>query len=118
MQADVHFEKGERFERAQAKLLPEGDWELAIEGCYYAAFQFILAGCGWRGVGHSDNHPHAEAAKLLAQASAPLEVSAAWRELETVRAGRVDGKQPNGGECERSRVRVQGIKSWALAAQP
>ena len=81
MQADAHFE------HAQAKLLPEDDWELAIEGCYYAAFQFILAACGWRGVRHSDNHRHAEAAKLLAQASAPLEVSAAWRELETVRAG-------------------------------
>jgi len=60
MQADVHFEKGMRFEQSQAKLIPEEDWELAIEGCYYAAFQFILAGREWRSVRHSDNHPHAE----------------------------------------------------------
>jgi hypothetical protein len=118
MQADVHFEKGVRFEHSQAKLFPEEDWELAIEGCYYAAFQIVLAGCQWRGVRHSDNHSHAEARNLLTQASAPSEVSAAWNELEAVRAGRVYGKQPDSGECERSRIRVQVIKSWALAAQP
>ena len=73
MQADVHFAKGERFEQAQAKLAPTTDWELAIEGCYYAAFQFILAGTEWRTVRHSDNHPHAEAVKLLTQAGAPCE---------------------------------------------
>lgn len=118
MQADVHFAKGERFEQAQAKLMPATDWELTIEGCYYAAFQFILAGTAWQGVRHSDNHPHAEAVKLLTQASAPPKVLTAWSVLETVRAGRVYGKQSDGGESERSRDRVQQIKAWALLARP
>ena len=118
MQADVHFAKGERFETAQAKLEPVTDWELAIEGCYYAAFQYILAGSLWRGVSHSDSHPHAEAMKLLTQSKAPPEVLTAWSELETVRSGRVYGKQPDGGECERSRDRVRRIKVWALSAHP
>ena len=83
MQPEVHFAKGGRFEQAQAKLAPATDWELAIEGCYYAAFQFILAGTSWRGVRHSDNHPHVEAVKLLTQASAPSEAYC----LECVRNG-------------------------------
>lgn len=118
MQPGVHFAKGERFEQAQAKLDPITDWELAIEGCYYAAFQFVLAGTAWRGVRHSDNHPHAEAMKLLTQASAPQELRAAWGALESVRSGRVYGKQADSGETERSRERIRQIKAWALLAQP
>ncbi|HEU4784552.1 MAG TPA: hypothetical protein VFS83_14520 [Ktedonobacterales bacterium] len=118
MQPEVHFAKGERFEQAQAKLAPATDWELAIEGCYYAAFQFILAGTSWRGVRHSDNHPHAEAVKLLTQAGAPSEALTAWSALETVRAGRVYGKQSDSGETERSRERVKQIKGWALLGHP
>ena len=118
MQADIHFAKGERFEQAPALLAPATDWELAIEGCYYAAFQFILAGTSWRGVRHSDNHPHAEAVKLLTQTGAPSEVLTAWSALETVRAGRVYGKQSDNGETERSRERVKQIKDWALLGRP
>jgi hypothetical protein len=114
----VHFAKGERFEQAQAKLSPATDWELAIEGCYYAAFQFILAGTAWRAVSHSDNHPHAEAVKLLTQAGAPQEVLTAWSALEAVRAGRVYGKQADSGETERSRERILQIKTWASSAHP
>lgn len=118
MQADVHFAKGVRFEQAQAKLSSTTDWELAIEGCFYAAFQFILAGTTWRGVRHSDSHPHAEAVKLLTQAGAPQELRTAWGAIESARSGRVYGKQSDGGETERSRKRVQQIKAWALLARP
>ena len=118
MQPDIHFAKGERFEQAQTKLSSTTDWELAIEGCYYAAFQFILAGTAWHGVRHSDSHPHAEAVKLLTQAGAPQELRTAWSALESARSGRVYGKQADGGETERSRERVRQIKAWALLARP
>ena len=97
---------------------PTTDWELVIEGRYYAAFQFILAGTAWRGVHHSDNHPHAEATKLLTQASAPQDIRTAWSAVESVRSGRVYGKQVDNGETERSRERIRQIKAWALLARP
>jgi hypothetical protein len=118
MKADVHFDKGERFEGAQAKPAPATDWELIMEGCYLAAFQFSLAGTEWRGVRHSDNHPHAETLGLLTRAGAQPEVLAAWSGLETARSGRVYGKQPDGAQSGLARTRLQTIKDWALAGHP
>ncbi|GEM_PF-3300629 len=44
MNADKHFQKGERFERSQMKLDPVEDSEVVIEGCYMAAHDYLLAG--------------------------------------------------------------------------
>lgn len=118
MKADVHFDKGERFEQAQTRLIPATDWELLIEGCYQASFQFILAGAEWCGVRHSDNHPHAEASGLLTRSSAPSEVLRAWTDLERSRSGRVYGKQTDGVESASARARMAVIKDWAIAARP
>jgi hypothetical protein len=118
MKADVHFAKGERFEQAQSRLIPEFDWELLIEGCYQASFQFILAGTEWRGTRHSDNHPHAEALGLLTRSSAPSEVLGAWSGPEKSRSGRVYGKQTDGVESVAARARMAVIRDWASAARP
>jgi hypothetical protein len=111
MNADLHFAKGERFDRAQERLIAETDCELIIEGCYYAVFGFILAGAEWRGVRHSDNHPHAEALSLLTRAAAPAEALAAWSSLERSRAGRVYGKLVNCAKSSSSDRQVAPRKS-------
>ncbi len=119
MNADKHFQKGERFERSQMKLDPVEDSEVVIEGCYMAAHNYLLAGAGWRGFTHPQSHAHSENAGLLSrQVKAPPEIQKAWNRLDAMRPGSVYGSRSGGMEGAEARANLKIIKDWPEEARP
>ena len=118
MNADRHFEKGEAFEASQAKLDSASNAELVVDGCYYAAHHFVLAGTEWRGVAHKQSHPHGKNPELLNDAGAPEAVSDAWDALERLRSGYVYGGRTAGTGGADARDALATIKTWVTAARP
>jgi hypothetical protein len=114
--ADRHFDKGESFERQQAKLDDVSDVELIIAGCYFAAHHFICAGADWHGQPHPQTHSHGSNAGLLRRSAAPNEVELAWGTLERLRAGSVYGGKP--GSSSEARAKLAVLKAWVEAGRP
>ncbi len=118
MKAEKHFQKGSRFERTQAKLELEEDWETIIEACYMAAHHYIEAGSEWLGVTHPQAHAHRDNIALLKQASAPSEVQDAWRNLELLRPGSIYGSHISGTGSSEARDALKTIKEWVETVHP
>ncbi len=118
MKAEKHFQKGERFEQAQARLDPAPDWESIIEICYMAAHHYLIAGVDWRTGTHPSTHAHSANANLLKQLGAPGEVQKAWDDLDVLRSGGVYGARTNGVASAQARSCLAIIKVWVEAARP
>ena len=118
MNAERHFEKAEGFDRSQGKLDAADDAELIVEGCYFSAHHLIVAGTEWRGVPHSQSHPHGQNLALLKHASAPMDVLNAWSTLERLRSGSVYGGKTSGTTSGDARRALAAIRGWTTAGKP
>ncbi len=107
MNLDGHREKAKRLERIRAKLDDRDDFELVVEACYMAAIQYIALVSETRKKRHVDTH---KGLPKFLDDHGMSDLSAAFCQLEILRAGKYYGGQGNGKSAKEAKGILEDIK--------